>query len=256
VLDDVADTPRVGEGRWLHFSAEARLLATQGDPRAALSALDRAEQQMQGVVNPAWRPWRTLRADVLALLGRHDEAVRLAEEELVLARRWGTPALVGKTLRVLGEVQGRGGLGSLREAVSLLARSPRRLEHARALVALANALMDQAVDTGGTPGEEARAALLEAHSLAEVCAADGVREQAAGLLRRLGAPVPDPGCAPLSLTTVERRIAGLVLEGANHTEIAQRLFVTPGTVATIVEAVTERLGTTSLDDLRAALVRT
>ena len=47
------------------------------------------------VVNPAWAPWRGLKARALAGLGRVEDAVLLADEEVTLLRRWGAAASLG-----------------------------------------------------------------------------------------------------------------------------------------------------------------
>jgi hypothetical protein len=67
-----------------------------------------------------------VRAAALQGLGRHDEARDLLEEELALARAWGTPRLVGRTLRLGGQLQGGAGAPDLREAVELLSGEPPR----------------------------------------------------------------------------------------------------------------------------------
>ena len=89
------------------------------------------------IENPAFAPWRSDAALALHRLGRPQEARELAHEELELSRRWGAPRTVGISLRALGLVEGgRTGEQLLREAVDVLADSPARLEHARALVDL------------------------------------------------------------------------------------------------------------------------
>ena len=45
-----------------------------------------------------------LKAQALERLGRHVEAVALAEDELEIARGWGSPGTVGRSLRVLGTI--------------------------------------------------------------------------------------------------------------------------------------------------------
>ncbi len=75
---------------------------------------------MVGVRNPVWRSQKSQRGVVLAALGSRDEAVRLVEEDLAAARDWGTPELVGRTLRILGELGTADRVDVLREAVDLL----------------------------------------------------------------------------------------------------------------------------------------
>ena len=68
-------------------------------------------------------------------LGRHDEALALATDELELARAWGAPGTVARALRALGKLERGAGLDRLREAVEVVDGSPARLEHAKALAA-------------------------------------------------------------------------------------------------------------------------
>ncbi|HEY3647097.1 MAG TPA: tetratricopeptide repeat protein, partial [Streptosporangiaceae bacterium] len=66
----------------------------------------------------------------------------------MLARRFGAPRALGRSLRIQGLVSPDDGVGYLREAVDVLAHSPARLECARALAALGSALR-----RSGRPGE-------------------------------------------------------------------------------------------------------
>ena len=86
--------------------------------------------------NPAWAPWRHPAARALAALGRVDEAVALADEQVALLRRWGAPTALGAALRLAGELRGADGAPLLREAVDLLAPTGAALELARARLAL------------------------------------------------------------------------------------------------------------------------
>ena len=139
--------------------------------------------------NPVWRPWRSMRARVLARLDRLDEAVGLATEELVLARRWGAPAPVGKTLLVLADLRGQAGDESatalVEEAVALLETTRNRLDLARAL-----SMLGDRVAT--TDPDRARTLLRRALDLAETCTADALRTSVAERLAGLGVDVP-PG---------------------------------------------------------------
>jgi len=248
-LEQVRDVPRGGEGVRLYVEADARHALMTGDAARALSLLESVQNEMSTVLNPAWRPWRSLRARALLPLGRRQEALDLVADELVLARRWGTPALVGSTLRCQGEILGADGLPALREAVGALSGSPRRLEEARALTSLAKTLMQQP-----SPSlEEAGAHLKRALVLAEHCAAEGLRSQVTALLRRLGVPVASEPTARLNLTAAERRMAAMAADGVPLSEIAQALFVTSQTVSATVASVGRRLGVSSPAELRSAL---
>lgn len=233
VLDGAPRRDRFGDGARLFREAEARLLAAEGRPREALLLLER-RWTGSGTDNPAWHPWRSLRGQVLAALGEQVAAIELVEQELALARAWGAPTQIGRTLRVLGELRGPVGVGELREAVSLLAPSAARLEHARALAALAR--------SGEVGRDDAVPLLTQALEIAEACRATTLRATCADGLRRAGVTAPPPD-AVATLTSTERRVAELSAAGADERGIAQRLFLTPQTVRkTLAELRARQLG--------------
>ena len=134
-LDTARTLPWVGEGGRLMREAAARLLIEEGRPEQALVELTSPVDYPE-VVNPAWAPWRCLKARALAGLGRVEDAVLLADEEVTLLRRWGAAASLGPSLRLRGELRGAGGTADLREAVDVLSGSRAVLEAARAQVSL------------------------------------------------------------------------------------------------------------------------
>jgi len=116
-------------------------------------------------------------------LERAEEARALACEELALSRSWGAPRTVGISLRALGLIErGQAGEQSLREAVAVLADSPARLEHARALVDL-GALLRR----GNSSRTESRKLLREGIELAHRCGAVALVQRANGELAATGA---------------------------------------------------------------------
>jgi DNA-binding SARP family transcriptional activator/tetratricopeptide (TPR) repeat protein len=246
LVDAARDTFRIGDSERLFYEAEARVLLAEGRPDEALAALDVAEPQMLVIRNPAWRPWRSQRAVVLHDLGRTDEALALLDEELALAEQWGSPGLIGRTLRVRGEIEGAAGERSLRAAVERLAPSPLRLELARAQASLGRLLV--AGDTS-----EARDLLGSALALADDCDAEGLWREVGPQLRALGVDVPDERQPTARLTGAEQRIATMTAQGMHEQEIAQALFITAGTVNGIVDSVLQRLGLESVEALRDAL---
>ncbi|MFI7708548.1 BTAD domain-containing putative transcriptional regulator [Nonomuraea sp. NPDC049480] len=231
-----------GDGGRLLGEARAVVLTAEGRYAEALTALDEIKDWNTCVVNPAWRPWRSLRAQALAGLGRRAEAVRLVEEELVLARAWGAPSVVGRTLRLLGQLRGADGAAELREAVEALAGSIARLEYAHAMYALATHL---------SPGE-AVPVLRQAAEIAGRCGANGLYQQIESALARAGVTL-SPLAASAALTATERRILARHLDGEDERQIADALFLTTRSVRTTLHAVRERLGATSLAGLRQAL---
>ena len=201
------------------------------------------------IENPALSPWRAYAALTLRRLDRQNEARELAAAELQLSRRWGAPRSVGISLRALGLVEiGRSGEQLLREAVAVLAGSPARLEHARAIIDLGANLRR------GNSRTEARRLLREGIELAHQCGAGA-------LVKRGNEELAAAGGHPLgillsgteSLTPSERRVAHIAAEGASNKEIAQALFVTVKTVEMHLGRVYRKLDIGSRGELSAAL---
>ncbi len=170
--------------------------------------------------------WRAEAAELLAPLGRGEEARRLVAEQLTLARRWGAPTGLGIGLRAAGVVQGgAGGVRLLREAVDVLARSPSRLEHVRALLALGAALR-----RAGSRRESCDV-LRRAIELARACGALRLARLGREELLSSGArPRRAHFSGVESLTAAERRVCELAAEGLSNREIAQALYVSAKTV--------------------------
>lgn len=169
---DASDGGSDGARFWLIGKAE--LLIAEGRYDEAIAITEQIETTRPQDAHPVWSPWRTLRARALAASGQTEQAIALAADELELARRVGAPWVIGRGLRLLGTVEGSGGVAHLREAVALLEATSAGLEYAKALAALGDAL----AATGSA--DEAPAAWLEARELAERCGADGLaRDMAA-----------------------------------------------------------------------------
>lgn len=219
--------PRVGYWFWF-LESKARLLMLQGRMREGLETMLAAGRRFaaHGGQNPAVVAWRSGAALALFSLGRPDEARALAAEELVLARRWGAPKALGRALWVSGLVQGgEPGLLLLRAAIEVLAASPARLEHAKALIELGAALRrcDQR--------SESRAYLRRGIELAQICGARPLVERGWTELRATGArPRHVTLSGPEALTPSERRVAELAAAGHSNRSIAQALFITTNTV--------------------------
>jgi DNA-binding CsgD family transcriptional regulator len=193
--------------------------------------------------------WRSQAALALLQLGEHDEARRLVGEELELARTWGAPRALGAALRVAGLVEGgRQGLALLEEAVEVLAASPAKLEHAKALTELGAALRR------ANRRSEAREQLRRAVELATICGALPLVQRAETELLATGARPRRVSLRGVeSLTPSERRVAEMAAEGPTNREIAQALFVTPKTVEVHLSSVYRKLGISSRSQLPAAL---
>jgi DNA-binding CsgD family transcriptional regulator len=234
------------DGANLWRRAHAELLLGDGRAEEALAVAEVMGRTARHVLHPDWKPWQSLKARALGRLGRRDEAIAAIEAELELARRCGVPATIGRCLRQRGELEQD--IDRLREAAELLAGSPARLEHARALAALGAALRR------GRQATEAREPLRQALELAEACACPPLVESVRSELYASGAR---PRTAALTgvgaLTASERRVATLAAEGQTNREIAQTLFVTPKTVEVHLSNAYRKLDIRSRRELPAAL---
>jgi DNA-binding NarL/FixJ family response regulator len=220
----------------------------EGNGEAALAAAEDLERHAARTKNPRWMPWRSLKAQALALLGRRDEAIALAEEEVELARRWGAPSGLGHSLRVLGQLRGLDGMEELEEAAALLERSNQRIERARAFAALGAELRRARRPT------DAREPLRRALELAEQSGAHALAENVRSELYATGARPRTTALEGVeSLTERELRVAKLAAEGQTNRDIAQILYVTPKTVEVHLTNAYRKLGIGSRRELPAAL---
>ncbi len=219
-----------------------------GNGEAALQAAEALERHSLRTRNPRWVPWRSLKARALATVGRRDEAIALAEEEVALAREWGTPSGLGHSLRVLGELRGPDGLEELDEAATLLERSDQRIERARAFAALGAELRRARRPT------DAREPLRRALELAEQAGARALAENVRSELYATGArPRTTALDGVESLTERELRVATLAADGQTNRDIAQALYVTPKTVEVHLTNAYRKLSIASRRELPAAL---
>ncbi|HEX8741618.1 MAG TPA: AAA family ATPase [Thermoleophilaceae bacterium] len=232
----------------LYHAAHAELMLARGRPEEALAAAEAGAAAADRVVNPAWIPWRSQKARALDRLGRTDEALAVAAEELPLARAWGAPGTVAQTLRAIGTIEREAGVERLREAVATVAGSPARLEHAKCLAALGGALRRARQPT------EAREPLREALELAFVCGAAGLADEVRTELNAAGVrPRTEALSGPAALTAKERKVAALAAEGQTNRDIAQTLYVTPKTVEVHLTNAYRKLGIRSRRELSQAL---
>jgi DNA-binding NarL/FixJ family response regulator len=242
-----AGTPRgIGDGDNFVRLGWILLLLARGQAEQALERSEDYERHVAEVPNPAWAPWRSLKAQALARLGRTDEALPLVEEELELTRRFGAPAPIGRSLRVLGTL--RRDAEALEQAVAVLEGSTARLERAKALAELGALLRRERKPS------EAREPLRQALELATVCDAAPVADHARTELYAAGArPRTEALSGVESLTPSERRVAELAAEGGSNKEVAQTLYVTPKTVEVHLSNAYRKLGIRSRRELSAAL---
>jgi DNA-binding SARP family transcriptional activator len=224
--DAAAAVPAVGDGGRLLQHALARVLTAEGQHERALAVLDAVPTPVP-VPNPVWNPWRSIAALALRGAGRTDEAVALAEDEAALLRRWGAPSHLGATLRLLGDLHAPGGLAELREAVDLLASTSAAVDLARARCTLG--ARPEVDDDEAVP--LLRAAVEEAHGRGAL----GIRDRARAALRARGCPDDDVRETVRAPTVTERAVLELSAAGLGIREVAQRLFLTPGTVQAALE---------------------
>ncbi|SOE02191.1 BTAD domain-containing putative transcriptional regulator [Blastococcus haudaquaticus] len=226
--DAAVEGPAAGDGGRLLEHAVARLLAVEGRPADALARLDAIPMPVP-VRNPVWNPWLTTAAIALDRLGRRGEAVSLMEEEVDRLRRWGAPTYLGTALCRLGELRGDDGLDDVREAVAVLAPTHAAVELARARCMLGLRVQ--------VPDEEAVELLRAALDTALDRGALGIQRRARAGLARRGRPDESGRDAQRCPTSTERRIVELAAAGHGVRDVAQRLFLTPGTVQAVLESV-------------------
>jgi DNA-binding CsgD family transcriptional regulator len=241
------------------FSPSSQLRYASGVLRAAAGNHEGAIEELRGCAlddpafggeNPAVLAWRSAAALSLAELGRHAEARELAADELRRAEGFGAPRAIGIARRACALVGPAAERASgLSGAVEVLASSPARLEHARALTDLGATLRAAGQRTA------AREPLLEALTLASRCGALDLQRRARAELAAIGVrPRTAEHDGAASLTPSERRVAELAAEGDTNREIAQILFVTEKTVETHLGRAFRKLNITSRRQLPDVLL--
>jgi len=222
------------EGQDAHFTynwslfARGRLALAQGRPERALEDLLECGRRQLAVPapNPGVLAWRSEAAIAAQRSGRTEQARELAEQELELARAFGSPRALGVALRAAGLVAGDDArLALLAEAVAALERSPAQLELARALVDLGAAQHAAGQRTA------ARETLRTGLDIAHHAGADALTAAARAQLVAAGARPRRPAVRGAdALTPSERRVAELAERGLTNRDIAQALFISTKTV--------------------------
>ncbi|MEU1529222.1 AAA family ATPase [Streptomyces fagopyri] len=231
--------------------ARGVLRSAAGDPAGALDDFLECgrRQTARDVVSPVVTPWRTAAAACRTALGRPQDALALAREELRLAQVWETPRLVGRALSGLATATGgRRGLELADRAVRMLRDAPAQTELISALIAQGRQFV--------AAGDRARArdALREAAERAERLGAVRLRAQAEDALpegRSRGAATALTGWE--ALTGSERRIAALAAGGRTNAEIAELLHLARRTVETHLTSAYRKLGIRRRAELSAVI---
>ena len=246
----VEELPPTAHVYWLIHS-QARLALAREHPEPALELFLEVGRRLavHGWTNPAFLPWRSGAAMASHALGQTEQAQVFATQELTLARRWGAPRAIGQALTVVGlTTGGDDGLRLLTQATTVLAASPARLEHARALIELGAALRRSGQRI------QSRDPLRQGLNLAEICGAAPLVTRGRTELRAGGArPRLSALSGPDALTPSERRVAELAAAGQSNRAIAQTLFVTPKTVEVHLTNSYLKLAVTGRRELISAL---
>ncbi|WP_406377861.1 AAA family ATPase [Streptomyces sp. NBC_00197] len=247
---ELRDAPDSWEAnRFLY--ARGVLRAADGDPGAALDDFLECgrRQSAREVLSPVVTPWRTAAAECRVALGRPEEALALAREELRLATVWNTPRLVGRSLSTLGTATGgRQGLDLADRAVRLLREAPAGTELPAALIAQGRQL------TAAGERTRAREPLREAAERAERLGAVRLHTEAQQALREAGARrAAAPRTGTDALTPSERRIATLAANGRTNPEISTLLHLARRTVETHLTSTFRKLGIRGRGELAGAL---
>jgi ATP/maltotriose-dependent transcriptional regulator MalT len=228
------------------------LLLAEGDPGAALASFEACAdwERRWGAATGMWVDWRPGAVAALLRLGREEEAIRLADEQLRLARAFGAPRQLAEALRSRAEADDLAGeerLEVLREALAACQAGP-RLTRARVLVDLGAAIRRE------RQPRAARQPLAEGLRLAGECTATGLADRATAELEATGArprarQADDAG----GLSPRERQVAERAAAGLSNPEIGQALFITRKTVETHLRSIFRKLGISSRDQIAAAL---
>jgi len=246
-----AGTPSQVQTLWMH-EVRARIALGSDEPERALAEAFALRDAMTAAhLETPQIPWRVPAAFAAQRLGQDQLAVDLAEEQLAVARTWGAPTDVGAALRLVArvarsEVADR--IATLTDAISVLESAPNRLELAKALLHLGEALRV------ARQRSEARDVLVRSADLAHDCGSADVRLEAVNALEALGdRPRRFVTVGSDSLTASERRVADLAVGGRSNRDIAQELFVSPKTVENHLGRIYTKLGITGRRELAGAL---
>ena len=195
------------------------------------------------VANPAVVAWRSRAALGALAARRYDLARVLATDELVAAKRWGSPRAVGTALHAVAvSRRDETSPALLEEAVDLLELAGARTELTHALYDLGT-MRAQRTDVA-----EGRSRLEAARAVARACGNPlWTRRTESALLRLSGLD------GSRTLTPQEARIARLVRAGYSNRLIAETLCLTVRTVEFHLSGVYRKLSVSGRRELVTAL---
>lgn len=256
-LNQVPETDQPSMQTYVLTDSRARFHLAGGQYEAAARDIDvllKLERPVPGLVE--WRRpatglinQRVTGAKALIGLGDLKGARALIEEELPLAKGFGTHRAIGMTLHAAGLLeQGEAQIETLKRATEELSQSQSRLEYAKALHDYGAALRR------ANRRVEARTPLQTALTIAREARAAPLRDRVAEELKATGARVSRPGLTGVdALTASEHRIASMAAAGMSNRDIAQALFITVKTVEMHLGHVYQKLNLTGRAQLSAAL---
>jgi DNA-binding CsgD family transcriptional regulator len=225
------------------LASRSGLRFAQGDCHRALDdALEvRRRRARDGSLEDVNWDGRSRIALIYHRLGERETARRETDAQLIAARRWDTPGAIGQALHASALAQeGEYGVSLLQDAVGHLARSPARLEHARALIDHGSALRRRGDRAA------ARDPLRHGLDLAAACGAHPLAGHARRELAATGIRIRrDAQTGIAALTPSERRIIEHAAAGATNPQIAQALFITVKTVEMHLHNAYRKLDVTS-----------
>jgi DNA-binding CsgD family transcriptional regulator len=192
-------------------------------------------------LNPSLPPhWRQEATELLAALGRADEAREIISVAEDRANAFGAPHTIASVLRARAMIEpSKRAIGTLKKSIALFETAGPPHELARSLLALGGHLR-RAGDRS-----EAREMLGRALEIAHVCGAGSLEKKIRDELAAAGArPRRVARTGVGALTASELRTAKLASSGLSNREVAERLFVSVRTVETHLTHVYEKLAIT------------
>ncbi|BCJ53438.1 transcriptional regulator [Actinoplanes sp. NBRC 14428] len=199
-----------------------------------------------GLTPGAWVGWSSA-VTALHRLGRTEEALFMAREELAGARSCGAPAPLAAALRTLGLLTpGPAALPLVEEAAGLMEDFPGQLEKVR--TQLTYGIVLHRVGKSAAAREQLRMAA----ETSGVHGAHVLNRRAIDELRSIEADTTGRRSRTV-LTPQQQRVAELAAEGMQNEEIAQKLFVTVKTVEWHLTQAYRKLGIESRSALSPAL---
>ncbi|WP_435279784.1 helix-turn-helix transcriptional regulator [Streptomyces sp. 1222.5] len=241
-------------GHWfLVLESHARLLLHQRKYEEALEGMLEAGARFAAVGgdNPVFCPWRSGAAQCLWAMGETSQAQTYVDQELELAKKWGTRFAVGRALHMAGLVRGNSsGLDYMRQSVDLLSGATAKLALAQALVNYGSALRR------GGHSADARSQLRRGLELAYRCGAVPLAETARAELRVIGDRPRRPCFEGVeALTPSESRVVELAVSGLSNRGIARELQLSVKTIEVHLTSAYRKMGITRRNQLSKVLHR-